>query len=247
MMERGLHGLEPVVVSNFPTKKYGDMFSSVDDTHCIVCLMEYHHEDVLRILPNCGHSFHANCIDIWLHQHSTCPVCRISLREHSEKKRIMQPLFSSAFRTFRGPEQFLVHSPNCVYAGQSYHARTSGQNHAGPIQEDSGGSRSTITEVREIILTMDDEQGQLSRSKKGKHLESPSNGQVKYIPEAAVCASLSLTPANSFLASLNDASVSTFNHVFPVNSDSAFPHCIKINLEAPKFPIRLALYEKACG
>ncbi|KAK4766178.1 hypothetical protein SAY87_007820 [Trapa incisa] len=178
IMERGLHGLEPVVVSNFPTKKYGDMFSTVDDTQCVVCLTEYHHEDVLRILPNCGHSFHANCIDIWLHQHCTCPVCRISLREYSEKKRIMQPLFSSAFRSFRGPEQLLVHSPNCVYAGQSYHTRTVGLHHAGPVQEDSGGSRNTITESQEIISTVDDEQDWLSRNKKGKRLENPSNGQV---------------------------------------------------------------------
>lgn len=145
---------------------------------CIVCLAEYHHEDVLRILPNCGHSFHANCIDIWLQQHSTCPVCRISLREYSEKKRIMQPLFSSALRAHRGPEQFLVHSPNCVYAGQSYHSRTVSRHHAGPVQEDNRGSQSTITEAQESIATMDDEQSELSRSKKDKHMESPSNGQV---------------------------------------------------------------------
>ena len=37
-------------------------------------------EDMLRVLPTCGHAFHINCIDVWLRQHSACPVWRISLR-----------------------------------------------------------------------------------------------------------------------------------------------------------------------
>ncbi|KAG6628666.1 hypothetical protein CIPAW_14G028900 [Carya illinoinensis] len=83
ILERGLHGLEPVVVANFPTKKYSDEFLSVaEDAQCTVCLAEFRGEDILRILPYCGHSFHVTCIDIWLQQHSTCPVCRISLHFH---------------------------------------------------------------------------------------------------------------------------------------------------------------------
>ena len=62
---------------------------------CSICLAEYHKEDVLRILPYCGHYFHIKCIDIWLLQHCTCPVCRISLRETNEKKRSMQFMPSS--------------------------------------------------------------------------------------------------------------------------------------------------------
>ncbi|XAR64957.1 hypothetical protein NMG60_11008865 [Bertholletia excelsa] len=98
ILERGLHGLEPLVVANFPTKKYGDIPSnSSEDTQCTVCLAEYQQEDMLRILPYCGHTFHAMCVDKWLQQHSTCPVCRISLRECPGKMR-MQPMFSSALR-----------------------------------------------------------------------------------------------------------------------------------------------------
>lgn len=29
-----------------------------------------------RELPKCHHSFHIDCIDMWFHSHSTCPVCR---------------------------------------------------------------------------------------------------------------------------------------------------------------------------
>ncbi|KAL9165241.1 hypothetical protein ABFS82_06G158600 [Erythranthe guttata] len=111
ILERGIHGLEPVVVANFPTKKFRELcLSSKENVQCTVCLSEYHEEDTLRILPPCGHSFHATCIDIWLQQHSTCPVCRISLRELSERKWFMQPMFSSAVRS-----QYTVQSANARY------------------------------------------------------------------------------------------------------------------------------------
>ncbi|XP_073033148.1 E3 ubiquitin-protein ligase ATL59-like isoform X2 [Primulina eburnea] len=102
ILERGLHCLEPLEVSKFPVKKYGELCSSSkENALCTVCLSEYHNEDMLRILPVCGHSFHSACIDTWLHQHITCPVCRISLRDLPERKwcslrsndtRIMGPI-----------------------------------------------------------------------------------------------------------------------------------------------------------
>lgn len=79
---------------------------------CTVCLGDYHKEDILRALPPCGHFFHASCIDIWLHQHSTCPVCRVSLRDLPEKKRFMQPVFSSAIRFQPGVQSPGVSSNN---------------------------------------------------------------------------------------------------------------------------------------
>ncbi|GFQ04338.1 putative RING-H2 finger protein atl36 [Phtheirospermum japonicum] len=97
ILERGQHGLEPLLVANFPTKKYRELcIASKENAQCTVCLSEYQKDDTLRILPVCGHSFHAKCIDIWLQQHSTCPVCRVSLREQTLS---MQPMFSSAVRS----------------------------------------------------------------------------------------------------------------------------------------------------
>ncbi|KAJ0704858.1 putative transcription factor C2H2 family [Helianthus annuus] len=98
-MERGMRGAETFVAASFPTKKYSDpFFSCSKDAQCIVCLSEYHADDTLRILPSCGHFFHSSCIDIWLQQHCTCPVCRVSLREVFDKRCLMQPMFSSAVR-----------------------------------------------------------------------------------------------------------------------------------------------------
>ncbi|XP_030547790.1 RING-H2 finger protein ATL38-like [Rhodamnia argentea] len=175
ILERGLHGLEPVVVSNFPTKKYSDeFFSAVGDSQCTVCLAEYHCEDMLRILPSCGHSFHATCIDIWLQQHSTCPVCRISLREFSEKKRSMQPLFSSALRPHRGMETVRVHSPHCPLAAHNFTSRANYTHRMDPIREDRFATMEGRSEPGESIHTLD-EPGQFSKDKGNGHTESQSN------------------------------------------------------------------------
>ncbi|CAL4887574.1 unnamed protein product [Urochloa decumbens] len=84
-VERGIHGLEPSVVTAFPTVKLGDGGPQQrpevqEESQCTVCLEEYEAKDVVRVLPACGHAFHAPCIDAWLRHHPTCPVCRASLR-----------------------------------------------------------------------------------------------------------------------------------------------------------------------
>ncbi|XP_020580744.1 probable E3 ubiquitin-protein ligase ATL44 [Phalaenopsis equestris] len=46
---------------------------------CAVCLSAFDEGEEVRQLPPCGHSFHADCIDMWLSSHSSCPVCRGSV------------------------------------------------------------------------------------------------------------------------------------------------------------------------
>lgn len=43
---------------------------------CAVCLENFKIGDVCRLLPNCGHSFHVQCIDSWILQTPVCPICR---------------------------------------------------------------------------------------------------------------------------------------------------------------------------
>lgn len=45
---------------------------------CAVCLCEFEENEKARQLPKCNHSFHIDCIDMWLQSHSTCPLCRTS-------------------------------------------------------------------------------------------------------------------------------------------------------------------------
>ncbi|VYS62852.1 unnamed protein product [Arabidopsis thaliana] len=43
---------------------------------CSVCLSEFKDNESGRIMPNCKHTFHVDCIDMWFHSHSSCPLCR---------------------------------------------------------------------------------------------------------------------------------------------------------------------------
>lgn len=57
-------------------RKNGVVDGDEDDGTCAVCLGDFEEGEELRTLPLCMHSFHVPCIDMWLHSHSTCPVCR---------------------------------------------------------------------------------------------------------------------------------------------------------------------------
>ncbi|CAK9167578.1 unnamed protein product [Ilex paraguariensis] len=53
----------------------GSIKASDDDLTCSVCLEQVNVGELIRSLP-CLHQFHANCIDPWLRQQGTCPVCK---------------------------------------------------------------------------------------------------------------------------------------------------------------------------
>ncbi|KAJ4838067.1 hypothetical protein Tsubulata_026904 [Turnera subulata] len=71
-------GLKKEVREMLPIIVYKESFS-VRDTQCPVCLSDYQPEDRLQQIPGCGHTFHMECIDSWLSNHATCPICRLSL------------------------------------------------------------------------------------------------------------------------------------------------------------------------
>uniref|UniRef100_A0A0A9CT23 RING-type domain-containing protein n=1 Tax=Arundo donax TaxID=35708 RepID=A0A0A9CT23_ARUDO len=81
-IERAHNGLEPLVIAAIPTMKYNcEAFHSKDDAQCSICLGEYKEKEILRIIPICHHNFHLACLDVWLQKQTTCPICRISLKE----------------------------------------------------------------------------------------------------------------------------------------------------------------------
>ncbi|KAH3765964.1 hypothetical protein Pelo_2162 [Pelomyxa schiedti] len=48
------------------------------DTECSICLDNIQSGQMTRVLP-CEHTFHQKCIDKWLMQNRTCPVCKSSI------------------------------------------------------------------------------------------------------------------------------------------------------------------------
>ncbi|XP_038630769.1 E3 ubiquitin-protein ligase RNF128 isoform X3 [Scyliorhinus canicula] len=58
--------------------KHGDQETGPDADSCAVCIDAYKPNDVVRILT-CNHIFHKNCIDPWLLEHRTCPMCKCDI------------------------------------------------------------------------------------------------------------------------------------------------------------------------
>ncbi|KAH6797018.1 RING/U-box superfamily protein [Perilla frutescens var. hirtella] len=69
-------GLKKKVVRTLPKFTYNSSSGGGAAAECAICLAEYADGDEVRVLPQCGHGFHIDCVDTWLRSHSSCPSCR---------------------------------------------------------------------------------------------------------------------------------------------------------------------------
>ncbi|CAH8366624.1 unnamed protein product [Eruca vesicaria subsp. sativa] len=73
-------GLHPAILNSLPVVTFSssseDAATRRDLIDCAVCLSEFEEGESGRVLPRCNHAFHVECIDMWFHSHSTCPLCR---------------------------------------------------------------------------------------------------------------------------------------------------------------------------
>ncbi|KAF0934476.1 hypothetical protein E2562_025553 [Oryza meyeriana var. granulata] len=82
-------GLEKAAVDALPTFAYasggagstqgGGDLEAGNGEPCSVCLEDLHAGEMVRQLPACKHLYHVECINMWLHSHRTCPMCRYDL------------------------------------------------------------------------------------------------------------------------------------------------------------------------
>ena len=56
---------------------------------CTVC-QEAVATGIYRKINSCGHRFHVQCIDSWLDQHTTCPVCRQEIVPGTSSQRSLR-------------------------------------------------------------------------------------------------------------------------------------------------------------
>ncbi|KAI0491482.1 hypothetical protein KFK09_025742 [Dendrobium nobile] len=76
--------IDNATLSTWPTLTYIEAKSrdprAVNAICCYICLVDYKEDEredkAMRLLPECGHLFHATCVDPWLWRQHTCPVCR---------------------------------------------------------------------------------------------------------------------------------------------------------------------------
>ncbi|RLN28287.1 RING-H2 finger protein ATL65 [Panicum miliaceum] len=74
-------GLDAAAIKSLPSAQYlaAAARGSGASRECAVCLLEFADGDELRALPLCAHAFHADCIDVWLRAHASCPLCRAAV------------------------------------------------------------------------------------------------------------------------------------------------------------------------
>ncbi|XP_076467419.1 RING finger protein 150-like [Babylonia areolata] len=60
------------------TVKNGDKELDSDFDQCAVCIEGYKPHDVVRTLP-CKHVFHKSCVDPWLLDQRSCPMCKLDI------------------------------------------------------------------------------------------------------------------------------------------------------------------------
>ena len=60
-----------------------DIYENIDIQYdkCSICREDFEGRDIVRKINSCGHVFHMNCLDTWLESHTSCPICRVDLRE----------------------------------------------------------------------------------------------------------------------------------------------------------------------
>jgi Ring finger domain len=59
-----------------------DLFG--EEGFCSICQDDLKEGDRIRTLRQCQHLFHAACLDPWITQHGSCPMCRTKLESASE-------------------------------------------------------------------------------------------------------------------------------------------------------------------
>ncbi|XP_061369347.1 RING-H2 finger protein ATL2-like [Gastrolobium bilobum] len=72
-------GLDASLIASLPVFSYDPTTQQENPPECAVCLSEFEAGETGRVLPKCNHSFHTECIDMWFHSHSTCPLCRATV------------------------------------------------------------------------------------------------------------------------------------------------------------------------
>ncbi|XP_010893718.1 E3 ubiquitin-protein ligase RNF128a isoform X2 [Esox lucius] len=115
--------------------KHGDEETGPDADTCAVCIDAYKSGDVLTILT-CNHFFHKTCIEPWLLEHRTCPMCKCDIlkalgvepEEGPSPQVIMLPPETRPFP--RIPED--AHSET---ASSGYASVQSTEDHSSPTDE----------------------------------------------------------------------------------------------------------------
>ena len=73
-------GLDPVTINALPIFLHGPPDNSGGlEVECSICISMFQEGERVKVLPQCRHAFHSQCVDKWLMTHSSCPLCRTAI------------------------------------------------------------------------------------------------------------------------------------------------------------------------
>ncbi|KAJ7308972.1 hypothetical protein JRQ81_008254 [Phrynocephalus forsythii] len=81
---------------------------------CAICLEEFSEGQELRIIT-CLHEFHRQCVDPWLQEHQTCPLCMFNIMEHISSASPLYPLEDPPLRGPGGRPRFFRQHPGRAF------------------------------------------------------------------------------------------------------------------------------------
>ncbi|XP_009380715.2 RING-H2 finger protein ATL60-like [Musa acuminata AAA Group] len=154
-------GLDAAVLCSLPVTVYraADFEEGLE---CAVCLCELVDGEEARLLPKCGHGFHLECIDMWFHSHSTCPLCRgpVGAEPSANPDAGAEATEAQPPETVR---ESLVFPPNPLFCGDQDQANAENSSTTGEAEGDgspegpstsSGSSSSKKPQEGRLVIEM---------------------------------------------------------------------------------------------
>lgn len=67
-------GLKPSDIRRIPEKMWMTR-NDAEEESCSICFDNFEFRQKIKKLKNCGHEYHAKCLDKWLENEKRCPMC----------------------------------------------------------------------------------------------------------------------------------------------------------------------------
>jgi len=75
------------VAAGLPMMKFADVKRRAPmyrDDLCVICQFNFEDDEEVKLMPNCTHSFHADCADQWVKDHDRCATCKAAIESQRD-------------------------------------------------------------------------------------------------------------------------------------------------------------------
>ncbi|KAJ0251614.1 E3 ubiquitin-protein ligase ATL42 [Hirschfeldia incana] len=157
-------GLDKTAIESLPLFRFSALKGSKQGLECSVCLSKFESVEILRLLPKCRHAFHVGCIDQWLEQHATCPLCRARVSIEDESS-----VYGNSFRFLNQSEVREDSSLELYIEREEEEERRQREEVGGSSRFSIGGSFRKILKLGHKEKPLLDQQGDDKDEKKVMH------------------------------------------------------------------------------